>query len=328
MSNVTENATTDQEFLSLADIGTYEEEIIEGYRGEVDANAGRPTPPHDVYLMNVCYSETDMKGEPIDPMQRWLKKVSNSNGNVYYRAIIQITIAQALDQSIVGHVRREMVNTLVSKSGTTSAQALLQGFGVDTKMLNSHQAQVRALDEFLATGNSVVGEEVDWEARLWDKEALQFDKNGKAVVGPDGSQAKGVEVFRVRGMKNFPANQDGTYRPEITANDDRYKLKNGEALPVSLLPARAFLYHRKWVPADSVQFAEDAGGQQEAATDQQQQAPPPPPPPPAAPARPVVRGQAPPQQQQAPAAPQQTAQQPARPAAPPARPAAPRRITQ
>ena len=248
-----------REFISLADIGQYEEEAIDGYHGERDANAGRSPLPHDIYQMRVQYvgwTIPDGNGGNIDiPAGTWEKRLAPSNGALYYMTHIKISSEGNKDGSHDGYERTENLMTLVNKTGTTGAQALLQGLGVDTIMLGTHKAQILACNEKLTGDGVLVGEEVDWESRLFDKEAVVKDKSGQPVPDGQGGYKKGVEVWRLRGMKNFPKNADGTFRHEIGL-DDGYKLKSGEPLPSSLMPARAFLYHRRWVPQASLQVVE------------------------------------------------------------------------
>ena len=252
-----------REFISLADVGDYEEEVIEGYHGERDANAGRGPLPHDIYQMRVCYASRTVPdgsgGNTEIPAGVWEKRLAPSNGSLYYATSIKITSEGNKDGSHDGYERTENLMTLVSKGGTTGVQALLQALGIDTITLNSHQAQIRA-SSVLAGDGVLLGEEVDWEARLFDKEQPVKDKNGQAVPDGSGGYKKGVEVWRLRGMKNFPKNEDGSYRHEVNL-DDGYKLKSGEPLPASLLPARAFNYHRKWVPQSALMKVEKQDGQ-------------------------------------------------------------------
>jgi len=314
MSNqVQQHATTGAEYFSLADAGAYEEEIIEGYRGDLDANAALPPLPHDVYCVRVRYADSwpQKEGQELeqlatDPARRWRKQMAK-DGNLMYLTWITYVTENNSDPAADKRERTEVLTTYPNKRGITGAQALLQGLGVDTVALNSHQAQMKALDGRLAGEGSFAGVELDWEATVYDKNAVQRDKQGNAVADPvTGEPKTGVELWTLRGMRKFPQLESGEYVPEIGPKDGfSYKDASGTVVPV--MEARARNFMRRWVPigkltklADQLQQSVEQVQQAKAASA-----------PAAAPAAPA-RAAAPVQQMPAAAS--------ARPAAPPARP--------
>ena len=244
--------TKQREFISLTDVNQFEEEmLIDGYRGDKDANAQRAPLPHDNYLFRVRYADNWPAGEgenPIplagDPDARWITGQAR-DGKTYWMTWLYVETANNADPQFDGYSWTEILTTYPTKQGTTAAQALLQGFEVDTIMLNTHRGQVKALDEKLAGDGTMVGAEVDWVARQFDKNAPKVDKQGKPVM-KDGQQQMGVETFRLRGMRRFPKNEDGSFRFTLDSADFD---KITEEI-------RAFNEIRRWVPASRLTSAE------------------------------------------------------------------------
>lgn len=289
-----QQATTKQrEFISLSDMTQFEEEIL-GYRGDKDANAQRSPLPHDNYVFRVQYAENwpASEGEaPVplasDPNARWFKGEAK-DGKVYFMTWIKVTTCNNSNPEHDDYSWTEILTTYPTKQGTTAAQALLQGFDVDTIMLNTHNAQVRALDQHLAGDGTLVGAEVDWIARQFDKNAARRDKQGNPVM-KDGQQVMGVETFRLRGMRRFPKNEDGSHRYTIDSAD----------FPKLTEEVRAFNEIRRWIPVSRMN---QAGVEQDLApaleqsvqqVQQAQQMPPTPAPAPVAQTRPVAAAPAP-----------------------------------
>lgn len=253
-----QHATTGKEFFSLADTAQYEEDIIEGYRGDLDANAMLPPLPHDVYAVRIRYSEywPAVDGhEPAllasDPARRWAKQVAK-DGVLMYLTWIDIITENNADPANDGRERREVMTTYPTKRGTTGTQAMLQGLGVDTTTLNSHQAQMKAVDQAIAGEGGMAGIEYDWEATVFDKNMVQRDKQGNPIVGADGQPKTGVELWRLRGMKKFPKMEDGSYNPEI-CKDDGHLMKGPDEKMIPVVEARARNFYRRWVPIGKLQ---------------------------------------------------------------------------
>ena len=305
---MTQIATTGSEYFSLADAGQYEEDIIENYRGDLDANAALPPLYHDVYSVRVRYADywpqkEGQELEPLaaDPARRWRKQTAK-DGNLMYLTWITYTTENNSDPANDNRERTEVLTTYPNKRGITGGQALLQGFGVDTIALNSHQAQMKALDEKLAGEGSFAGIELDWEATVYDKNAVQKDKQGNPVMGDNGEPKLGVELWNLRGMRKFPQDRTtGAYIPEIVPQDGfTYKNAAGETVPV--MEARARNFMRRWVPVGKLtklvdQLAQSVEQAQAAKAPASAPAPAPPAPAPApapaaprpAPPRPVAR---------------------------------------
>lgn len=260
-----------REFISLTDVSQFEEEmIIEGYKGEKDANASRETLPHDNYIFSVRYADSwpHSEGEtPVplasDPNARWVKKLAK-DGKVLWMTWLQVETRNNADPAHDGYSWTELITTYPTKQGTTATQALLQGLEVDTIMLNTHSSQVRALDEKLAGDGTLVGAEVDWIARYFDKAAIQKDKQGNPVIDSETNQQKtGVEIFRLRGMRRFPKYEDGNHRAMLThADDSRIPEVNADGQPVEI---RAFSEIRRWIPVGKLA---QAGAGQDAVAEQ------------------------------------------------------------
>lgn len=253
---------TEREYINLSDVGQYEEDELAGFQGGKDANAQREPLPHENYVFRVAYAEfwpSKAEEEKIplnsDPNNRWEKRLAPSNGTAYYMTHVIVTTENNVDESKNGYSWTEMISTFVNKGGTCAAQALCQGLGVDTIAMKSHIDLARALDQFLAGDGTLVGAESDWIARQFDKEALQVDKQGQPKVDPaTGQQLKGVETFRLRGMRKFPKNEDGTHRNVLTAADFPGKIvQNADEAEVT--EVRAFNEIRRWIPVDRLMSA-------------------------------------------------------------------------
>jgi hypothetical protein len=243
-----EVTTTGAEYFSMVDAASYEEEIIEGYRGDIDANAMLPPLPHDNYCVRIMYAEKWPNGDVLaaDPGRRWVKKIAK-DGGLLYMTWIRVVTENNANELFNGRERSEVLTTYATKQGTTATQALLQGLGVDTIMLNSHAAQIKAVDAVIGGEGGVAGAEYDWEATVFDKEAVQRDKQGNPIKDDEGNDKKGVERWRLRGMQKFPKNEDGTYRHEIVKADGfLMKGPDGAMIPVEQAYARNFI--RRWVP--------------------------------------------------------------------------------
>ncbi len=236
--------TTNREYISLTDLAQFEEEIIEGYRGDVDANAMRPPLAHDTYLFGVTYAEED-------PTKRFIKKLSKE-GKPFYMVFVRVESKNNANPEHDGASWNELIMTLPNRRGTTGMQALLQGLEVDTLALSSHALQMRALDDAIAGGAAFVGGETDWEGSIYDKDATRTDKDGKVVVDASGEAAKGMELFSVRGMRNFPKDAEGNPISVISQTDEKYKMKNGDPLSQEV---RARNFMRRWVPVSRIASA-------------------------------------------------------------------------
>lgn len=319
----TETAATGvHEFFSLADAGQYEQEIIENYRGDLDANASLPPLPHDVYSVRVRYAEKWPDGEVLrdDPGRRWKKQFAKDSQLMYLTWIEVITENNA-NPDHDGRVRTEVMTTYPNKRGITGTQALLQGLGIDTVTLNSHQAQMIAVDEAIGGEGGMAGQELDWEASVYDKEMVQRDgKTGNTIKDANGDEKRGVELWKLRGMKKFPMDAEGAYVPEIGPKDGHsYQAPGPDGKPtgerIVVMEARARNFMRRWVPIGKLQGADS--GQRESVAETLAD-------PRAAQARVAAPAQPPAAAAQRPAAPQAQAA-PAR-AAAPTRPGAPRRV--
>jgi hypothetical protein len=253
MSDQVQHATTGAEYFSLADAGAYEETIIEGYRGDLDANAALPPLPHDVYSVRVRYADNwpQKEGQELevlaaDPARRWQKGLA-TDGKLFWKTWITVVTENNTDPAHDKRERNEVLTTYPMQNGTTGAQALLQGFGVDTLALNSHEAQMVALDAKLAGEGSFAGIEYDWEATVFDKNAVRRDKKGNVISDENGEPKLGVELWRLRGMSKFPKLEGGGFNHEIGPNDG-FSYKDSSGAVVVVAEARARNFMRRWVP--------------------------------------------------------------------------------
>lgn len=329
-----EHATTGHEYFSLADTTQFEETIIEGYRGDLDANAALPPLKHDVYSAVIKYAESwpgkDKEPLALDPARRWRKKIA-SDGQLMWMTFVTRTTLNNVDPAVDNRQNTTVVTTYPTKQGTTGVQALLQGMDVDTLMLNSHEAQMIALDKQIAGEGAMVGVEIDWEASVYDKDMAQRDKSGQPILDDNGEPKMGVELWKLRGMKKFPDDGNGGYEAEINEKNNggkySYRMPGSDGKPtgepILVKEARVRNFDRRYVPfsklqgasqletdlAASVQQVEAAKATASAAA--------------AAQSRPAAPVQAAPAAQQASAA---TAAAQTRPAAPGGRPG-PRRVT-
>lgn len=209
----------EQEFLSMAQLDSFEEELASSFNPEADANALPPPIPKGLYVCKATFAEND-------PDKRWEKKILERTGEAYYQTgiVLEVIDNPANPADLVGRkIYGSRVSTLVmSMTGTTQCQALIQGMDKGDELLTrpkTHQTQIRILNQELNEGG-IVGVNTDWEARRYDK-ALE------------------KETFRLRGMGAFPKNADGTSQPFAVAED-------GEEVP-----ARNFV--RNYLTVDQVQ---------------------------------------------------------------------------
>jgi hypothetical protein len=234
---------TEKNFISMAQFEEEEDSLIEGYRGEADANAGRVALPHDWYRGTVAFGESD-------PDKRWQERLqTDQSGNVvgkYFMASVQFKTAGNADETVNGNIVDTMITTAVfGNGGTTSAQALLQGLGVDTINIKTHKGQALAVNNALAS-EVYIGCQLDVEATVFDKEAAAVDKKGQPVQNADGTQKMGRELARVKGYRKFPLAADGVSRRfELTA-EDGLKDMDGNLIPASFFPVNGRNFVRRW----------------------------------------------------------------------------------
>jgi hypothetical protein len=197
-TTTTQTQTTEREYISLSELNDFEESLGAHFDPEADANALLPPLNKGDYVVQVYH-----EGE--DPTKFWEKKLSRDGQQVYLQSVI---VAEVTDNphnppDVVGRKLKHRVTTLVMPtSGTTGAQALLQGIGKGETLVNlprTHGHQARILSEQLNT-KPITVMETDWEARRWDR-----DKN--------------EETFRMIGMVNFPKGPDGKHVPMARAKD-------------------------------------------------------------------------------------------------------------
>ena len=155
--------------------------------------------------------------------KRWVKRISEK-GKTYAMAQLFAEVADNPSNPVetTGRKVYHTISTLVFEhSGTTSAQALIQGFGFGEQlkvMPRTHQTQIRLVNDLISQEKLVAGE-TDWSIRRYDK-------------------AKDEVTFTLVGESRFPKDADG--RPVPTVNVD------GEDLM-----ARNFI--RSWKTLDSLQ---------------------------------------------------------------------------
>jgi hypothetical protein len=213
------------EFLSYEQLEEMmnQEEEREGYDPTKDANAAPPPPPAGKYVVKVEFQEQD-------PAKRWERKTSKK-GATYLNTTVVCTIADnpANPPEVIN--RRFVVNnimTLVNNQGGTEVTALIQALGAGPELVNGPRTsghEARVLSDAL-TQDPLVGVEIDWEASYYNKE-------------------KEVDEYdRVRGMKNFPKNEDGTHY---------------HFLPKGSYDGQARVYKRRWIALQDLTEGVTAG---------------------------------------------------------------------
>jgi hypothetical protein len=239
-------------YVSMADL-LEEDSEFENYRPEADANAGLPPVIEGNYLAIVRYKETDpekrwpsgkAKDEATGNMVSTGKlPVTKKEGKKYAYTEVEVELSENADASVNGRRFTAMVNTLLTRQGTTSIQALLQGCGAtedELRQANSIKGQIQLLNQYLEGGATLTGVNLRWEARYFRKDVMN-EETGRL----------GKEIFRIRGMKKFPPNPDFDakgglpYLPEYPFEGEV------DSTPVSeSLTAFNFIHH--WVPVDEL----------------------------------------------------------------------------
>lgn len=205
------------EYLSLAELDLLEQQELEGFRPEADANASLPPIPAGNYQARVTFANESA------PDQIWIKKQQDASkgGKVFYMTELRIETSGNGEETD-GRVMRFYASTLVMKgSGTTSIQQVLQPLGFGEALMTrtkTARTQIELLNEALEGGQALIGVKVDWEAQVYDKE------QDKTTFGP------------VRGMKRFPIDANGVHSPVIFKD-----LKGNEAPDAAGVNARNFI---------------------------------------------------------------------------------------
>lgn len=205
------------EYLSLAELDLLEQQELEGFRPEADANASLPPIPAGNYQARVTFANESA------PDQIWIKKQQDASkgGKVFYMTELRIETSGNGEETD-GRVMRFYASTLVMKgSGTTSIQQVLQPLGFGEALMTrtkTARTQIELLNEALEGGQALIGVKVDWEAQVYDKE------QDKTTFGP------------VRGMKRFPLDANGQHSPVIFKD-----LKGNEAPDAAGVNARNFI---------------------------------------------------------------------------------------
>jgi hypothetical protein len=281
----------DIEFVSLAELEQFEEQLTANFRADADANALMAPFPKGAYVVKLAFSEAD-------PDKRWQRKMRAETNETYYLCGVTAEIADVPNNPAEYVGRKVFGNamTLVTRgSGTTSAQAIIQAAGHGEKLLTmpaTHQTQTKLINQIVG-GEAICGMFSDWEANVYNKEKKETE-------------------FRLRGMNSFPKDKQGNPLP--FAYDEK-----GQEVPARniirrwLTLAQVEELHAKEATAEDGGQDPDEGDANEEVAErmqqQAQQAPQPPQAPPAAPQAPK-----PPQARAAaPSAPQASAQTPGKP---------------
>lgn len=214
------------EYLSLAELELLEQQELEGFRPEADANASLPPIPAGNYQARVTYANDN------EPDKIWVKKQQDASkgGKTYYMTQLRLeTVGNGGEFD--GRTMSFYASTLVFKgSGTTSIQQVLQPLGFGEQLMTrtrTVKTQIDLLNEALEGGQALVGIKVDWEAQVYDKE------KDETTFGP------------IRGMKKFPLDANGNPAPEIFKDLKGRETPTGEAVM-----ARNFI--RGFVSLDSL----------------------------------------------------------------------------
>jgi hypothetical protein len=205
------------EYLSLAELDLLEQQELEGFRPEMDANASLPPIPAGKYQAKISFAN-----ESID--ERWEKKNKDRNDRpitLRYQTVVRVETSGNGDE-FDGRVMMFYPSTLVMKgSGTTSIQQILQPLGFGEALLTrtrTARTQIELMNDALEGEQALIGVNVDWEAQVYDKESE------KTTFGP------------VRGMKRFPKDANGNHVPIIFKD-----LKGNEAPDAAGVNARNFI---------------------------------------------------------------------------------------
>ena len=178
---------TEVEYLGLADLARYEEELV-GFVPEADANARLPLPPKATYMCKWTHREKD-------PQKLWIPKIPTKGGATYLQTDL---IGEIIENPMnppewVGRKINHRVSTQVmGNSGTTTAQMFLQGVGLQDKLLNAprtNASQAMLVSEALMSEPAAACD-ADWRYSKWD-------------------DVKKENVYELRGMRNFPKDDDG-----------------------------------------------------------------------------------------------------------------------
>ncbi len=230
-------------FLTDDMIASYENAMLEGFRAEADANAQIPPIPKGTYVVKVQWGEEDAE-------KRFVLRESETSGKYVSTSVVAEIIENPLNPpDLVGRSVYGACSTLVRQSGnkgTTSMQGVIQAAGKEwadrlASLPATIGSQLGVLKELLNGGGFICGVLLDWEARLYDKEADET-------------------VFQLRGMTSFPKIDDTTYNHIVVCQEEG-KFKGTE------VAARAVI--KRWLSLAQVDGALDAAGVEVEAEDAQ-----------------------------------------------------------
>jgi hypothetical protein len=197
---------SDVKYLSMLDLEqmeTVEQEMV-GADPTVDANA-QPAPiPAGKYLVKVRHRQEE-EGK------QWIGMETGENskkpGEQYYATELVCEVAENPVNPKETYGRKFVLfdrdmRTLLRENGTCEVVALLQGLDKGPEVANGPQKGTRYAQILTRTLRSepLVGVEVDWEARFYDKDT------------------KTEPEKPIRGMKNFPKlGEKGGHNPVVIA---------------------------------------------------------------------------------------------------------------
>ncbi len=161
--------------------------------------------------------------QPV-PLDKWSKSKSKQGAEFLYTTASYKIVDPQPESQADGRVVFDTVNTLVfDRSKTSGVMSVVAATGAQLPRAASPLQQAKLLVE-VSQGTPLVALETQWEA------FAQRD------VTDDGGATK-KEVFRKKGMRNFPKNGDGSFNPYVDAPWGEQVMAQARVKAVRVIPS-------------------------------------------------------------------------------------------
>lgn len=178
-----------------------------GLDPNADANAPRRViaPPSEIVMGAGKPYKARIAFLSADPTKRWKLHQFQKDGVTplaqnYVGCMIQYSLFDTPQNQYDGAIITEYVMTLIQRSGTCSAMAVLQAMGVWNQSMLSGDAMYQALNAAIPRG-FVVGVHVDWRGQ---RIKCKKGPDGRIALGPDGQPLSTDKLYEdVDGMNSW-----------------------------------------------------------------------------------------------------------------------------